>query len=132
MNDRDFIGWLRELFEPLGRMRAKAMFGGWGVYLDEIIVGIVADGRLYLKTDAQNLAEFQSAGCAPFVYDSPNGPMTMSYWSAPDEAMDSSEAMAPWARSAKAAALRKAAAKPARQRKPAPNPARKTGKRKPH
>jgi DNA transformation protein len=122
MSDKDFIAYLHELFDPFGRMRAKAMFGGWGVYLDEIIVGIVVDGRLYLKTDAQNLPEFEIAGCVPFVYDSPNGPMTMSYWSTPDDAMDSSDAMAPWARSAKAAALRKAAAKPARKRKQAAKP----------
>jgi DNA transformation protein len=34
----------------------------------------------------------------------------MSYWSIPDDAMDSSEAMAPWARLAKDAAGRKALA----------------------
>ena len=122
MSDKDFIAYLHELLDPFGRMRAKAMFGGWGVYLDEIIVGIVVDGRLYLKTDAENQAEFAAAGCAPFVYNSPNGPMTMSYWSAPDDAMDSSDAMAPWVRSAKSAALRKASTKPARKRKPTPKP----------
>ena len=122
MSDQDFIAYLQELFDPFGRMRARAMFGGWGVYLDEIIVGIVVDGRLYLKTDAENQAEFAAAGSEPFVYDSPNGPMAMSYWSAPDDAMDSSDAMTPWVRSARAAALRKAAAKPARKRKPAPKP----------
>ena len=122
MSDQDFIAYLHELLDPFGRMRAKAMFGGWGVYLDEIIVGIVVDGRLYLKTDAENQAEFAGAGCVPFVYDSKNGPMTMSYWSAPDDAMDSSGAMAPWVRSAKAAALRKAAAKHAPKNKAASNP----------
>ncbi len=122
MSDQDFIAYLHELLDPFGRMRAKAMFGGWGVYLDEIIVGIVVDGRLYLKTDADNQVEFAAAGCEPFVYDSVNGPMTMSYWSAPDDAMDSSEAMAPWLHLAKSAALRKAAAKPVRKRNPAPKP----------
>jgi DNA transformation protein len=144
MSDQDFIAYLHELFDPLGAMKARRMFGGWGVYLDGIIVGIVDEGRLYLKVDEQNQTQFQAAGCAPFVYQSPSGPMSISYWSAPDDAMDSSEAMAPWARSALSASLRKAVAKPVRKRKPAPKPkslksssataakpAKKTGKRKP-
>ena len=122
MGDKDFIAYLHELLDPFGHIHAKAMFGGWGVYLDELIVGIVVDARLYLKTDAQNQAEFAVAGSVPFVYDSANGSMAMSYWSAPDDAMDSADAMAPWLRSAKAAALRKAATKPARKRKPATQP----------
>jgi len=108
----DFITYLHELLEPFGKVSARAMFGGWGVYLDGTIIGIVVEGRLYLKADALTETQFASAGSAPFVYPSPKGPMTMSYWSAPDDAMDSSDAMAPWARLAKEAAARKAAAKP--------------------
>jgi DNA transformation protein len=107
----DFIAYLHELLEPVGRVSERAMFGGWGVYVDGTIIGIVVDGRLYLKADALTEPRFASAGSAPFVYPSANGPMAMSYWSAPDVALDSSEAMAPWARLAKEAAGRKAAAK---------------------
>jgi DNA transformation protein len=42
----------------------------------------------------------------------------MAYWRAPDEAMESRELAAPWARAALAAALRARAAKrPARRRR---------------
>ena len=111
MSDHDFIAWLHELLEPVGKVSARAMFGGWGVYLDGIIIGIVVEGRLYLKADALTEPEFVATGNAPFTYPSKNGPMTMSYWSVPDEAMDSSEAMRPWAKLAMEAARRKAAAK---------------------
>jgi DNA transformation protein len=111
MSDKDFIAWLHELLGPLGRVATRAMFGGHGVYLDGIIVGIIVDDQLYLKTDAVSQPQFAAAGCAPFVYISKDGPMPMSYWSVPDEAMDASEAMAPWAQLALAAAQRKAAAK---------------------
>ncbi|HEY2344274.1 MAG TPA: TfoX/Sxy family protein [Xanthomonadaceae bacterium] len=117
--DEAFIAHLHELLDPLGRVAARAMFGGWGLYLDGIIVGIVDEGRLYLKTDAESQPEFAAAGSAPFVYMSKEGPMAMSYWSVPDEALDATEAMAPWARLALAAALRKQAAKPVRKAKAA-------------
>jgi len=88
------------------------MFGGWGVYLDGLIVGIVDEGRFYLKTDAETQEQFAQAGSAPFVYPSKDGPMTMSYWSVPEEALEATEQMAPWARLALGAAVRKQAAKP--------------------
>ena len=112
MPQDDFIAYLHELLEPVGRVSARAMFGGHGVYLDGTIIGIVVDGRLYLKADASTEPEFVATGNAPFTYPSKNGPMAMSYWSVPDEALDSSEAMRPWAKRALEAAGRKAASKP--------------------
>jgi len=107
----DFIAYLHELLEPLGKVSARAMFGGHGVYVDGIIIGIVVEGRLYLKADALTEPRFVATGNAPFMYASPKGPMAMSYWSVPEEALDSPEAMGPWARLALEAARRKAAAK---------------------
>jgi DNA transformation protein and related proteins len=97
-----------ELLAPLGAVRAKRMFGGHGLYIDELI----AFERLYLKVDAPTKAAFEAAGCEPFVYDGKDKPMTMSYWTVPAEAMESPHLMEPWARQAIAAALRARAAKP--------------------
>ena len=117
--DEPLIAHLRELLDPLGRFTARAMFGGWGVYLDGLIIGIVDEGRFYLKTDIENQGQFAQAGSAPFVYMSKEGPMAMSYWSIPDEALEATELMAPWARLALAASLRKQAAKPSKKPKAA-------------
>ncbi|MFC5569826.1 TfoX/Sxy family protein [Lysobacter yangpyeongensis] len=106
------IEHLRDLFEPLGKISARAMFGGYGVYLDGIIIGVILDEALYLKTDEQTRADFKAAGCAPAVYEMRGKPLPMSYWSVPEEAMDSPQAMRPWAERAIAAARRKPAAKP--------------------
>lgn len=122
----DFIAYLHELLEPVGKVSARAMFGGWGVYVDGTIMGIVVDGRLYLKADALTEPRFAATGNAPFMYPSPKGPMPMSYWSVPEEALDSAAAMAPWARLALDAARRKAAAK-----KPVPRAKSKDAKPKP-
>ena len=111
MRHDDFIAYLHELLEPLGKVSARAMFGGWGIYLEGTIIGIVAEGRLYLKADALTEPRFAAAGSAPFMYPSPKGPMPMSYWAVPDAAMDSSGEMVPWARLAMEAAGRKASAK---------------------
>lgn len=106
------IEWFRELLAPLGRVRTRAMFGGHGVYVEDEFVAIVVDDVLYLKVDDETRAHFEGAGSRPFVYDAgERGEVAMSYWTAPDEALDDPDAMLPWARLALAAARRKPAAK---------------------
>jgi len=106
------IEWFRELLAPLGRVRTRAMFGGHGVYVDDEFIAIVVDDVLYLKVDAETQARFEGAGSQPFVYDAgERGEVAMSYWTAPDEALDDPEGMLPWARLALAAARRKPATK---------------------
>jgi DNA transformation protein len=102
----DLVEHTLELFAPLGAARAKRMFGGWGFYVDDLFIALVAFDRLYLKADADTEAAYRAAGSGPFVYDGGAKPVTMSYWAAPPEAMESPAAMAPWAQRAIAAALR--------------------------
>jgi len=106
----DFIAHLHDLFAGLGPISSRAMFGGHGVYFDGLIIGIVIDDALYLKADDETRGHFEVAGCAPFVYRQRRGepqPITTSYWSLPEDAMESPQAMLPWAKLAFGAALRK-------------------------
>lgn len=104
----EIVNWAQELFAPLGPIRIKAMFGGWGFYCEELFFALVADDTLYLKADdAESQSRFAAAGSAPFRYAHADGRITtLGYWSAPEEAMDSPMAMQPWAKLALACALR--------------------------
>jgi DNA transformation protein len=106
-----FVDHCLELLAPAGNVRARRMFGGHGLYIDDLFVAIIAFERLYLKVDAGSQPRFAAAGCEPFVYDAKSRAVAMSYWSAPPEAMDSPALMAPWARLAVAAALQARALK---------------------
>jgi DNA transformation protein len=102
-----FVAHVLELLAPLGAVRARRMFGGHGLYVDALFIALIADDRLYLKADATSRPAFERAGCTPFAYSrSDRAAVTLGYWSAPDDALDSQQAMAPWARLALAAALR--------------------------
>jgi DNA transformation protein len=107
-----FVAHVLELLAPLGAVQAKRMFGGHGLYVDSLFVALITGERLYLKADGQSRAPFERAGCTPFAYSrSDQSAVTLGYWSAPDEALDSPQGMAPWARLALAAALRAKASK---------------------
>lgn len=129
MNARnEFVAHCSELLQPLGSVRSRRMFGGHGLYVDELFVAIIAFGRLYLKADATTRPHFEAAGCQPFVYDGAGKQVTLGYFTAPDDAMESPAVMQPWARLALEAALRGRAAKAPKAAKKAPaRPAR--GKR---
>jgi DNA transformation protein and related proteins len=106
-----FVAHCMELLDTIGRARSRRMFGGHGVYIDDLFVAIIAFDRLYLKADEQTRDRFERAGCEPFVCEKKESAVSLGYWSAPDDAMESPPLMQPWARLALKAALRSRAAK---------------------
>jgi len=101
-----------DLLAGVGQVRARAMFGGYGLSLDGISIGLIADDRLYLRIDDATRAEFEGAGSSPFIYQSKNGPMTMkNYWALPEDSVDDPERAAKWGKLAVEAARRAETAK---------------------
>lgn len=107
----EFVDYLSELLAPLGRIRVKAMFGGHGIYCDERFFAIVIADTLYLKADDQTRDTFTKAGQKPFVFVMRGVEQSMSYYTAPAEALDDFDEMRPWAQMALAAAGRAAVKK---------------------
>lgn len=102
-----FVAHLLDLLEPLGGVSAKRMFGAYGIFRDGRMFGLVDGGELFLKTDAENRGNFEARDLAAFQYEMKDGRVSvMSYHRCPEEALDSTHAMRPWAESAIAAAKR--------------------------
>jgi DNA transformation protein len=102
----EFVEHVLEMLEPAGNVRAKRMFGGYGIYRDDLIFGLVAGDVLYLKTDEQSVGLFRERGIAPFVYVKQGEPTQTSYYAAPEEMLDDPEEAARWLAIACEAALR--------------------------
>jgi DNA transformation protein len=127
-----FVEYTLELLEPLGLVQARSMFGGWGLYQSGRMFGLIAEDRLYLKTDDLTRPDFEAAGGEPFIYDPGRGrkPIAMSYWTPPADASDDAHALLPWARRAVDAALRAAQKKKPAAKKSAPTKAKSPAARK--
>ena len=100
-----------ELLQPLGSVRSRRMFGGHGLYVDDLFVALILFDRLFLKADEQTRETFVSAGCEPFVYDGAGKKVTVGYFTVPPDAMESPALMLPWGRLALDAAVRSRAKK---------------------
>lgn len=102
----EFASHCAELLAPCGSVRIRRMFGGHGLYVDDLFVAVVTGESLYLKADPQTAAAFESAGGTRFAYRAKGRSVSLQFWTPPAEAMDSPRLMHPWARLAADAALR--------------------------
>lgn len=103
----EYLDWLFEQLAPLGRLRARAMFGAFGLYCDDLFFAIVDDDVLYLKVDQLTRAEFEAENLCPFTYPMKDGSTaTLSYYPVPDYVLESGPDLQNWARKGIAAALR--------------------------
>jgi DNA transformation protein len=103
---------IRELFAAFGTVVVKRMFGGAGIYAEEMMFALVHDGVIYLKADGHNAPAFEREDLAPFTYTTRHGKRgVMSYRRMPDRLYDDPDELAAWAREALAAARRGAARK---------------------
>jgi len=117
-NSPDFVAHVLELMRGAGSATARAMFGGHGIYLDGMIVGIVVADVLYLKTDDETRPAFVEQGPGQFEYRTKKGVIEgTGYYQPPEEALESPAAMREWLRLAQGAALRAAAVKARASRK---------------
>jgi DNA transformation protein len=101
----DFVEHVCELLAPLGEVRPRAMFGGYGIYVDELFCAIVMSDTLYFKVDDGNRADYEAAGAAPFKPFA-GRKMVMSYYEVPARVMDDRRAIVEWGRKAMEAARR--------------------------
>lgn len=108
---------IEEMFESVGPVTIRRMFGGKGIYARGIIFAVELRGELMLKGDEDSAPLLEAAGARRWHYEGKSGkPVAMPYWTIPDEALDDPDLMAKWARIALDAAIR-VTAREASQRK---------------
>lgn len=102
----EFSDNLHEVFERFGRIAVRRMFGGHGVFHDGRMFALVAQERLYLKADAQSVAQFEALRLPAFEYLRQGKVARLLYHEAPAEVFEDRDEAARWARIAWDAVLR--------------------------
>jgi DNA transformation protein len=107
--DPEFV---RELFSQFRPVTMKRLFGGAGLWSEDLMFGLVFDGAIYLKVDETSIPDFQREGSQPFVYRRAKSPgrigrHSLSYWRLPERLYDDPDELAVWAGRALAIAQRK-------------------------
>ncbi|WP_019501531.1 TfoX/Sxy family protein [Pseudanabaena sp. PCC 6802] len=98
----------------------RAMFGGYGLFADETIFGLIAYDILYFKVDEHNRGDYVNLDMSPFTYMGKHKPIQMSYYQVPESVFNDLETLAVWVEKAIAAGHR-AKVKQKRKSRPEPN-----------
>ena len=107
----EYKAFVAEIFEPLGSVEIKHMFGGAGVYYRDVMFALISNETLYLKADAINQEMFEEAGADRFHFKPQSGKnagkeIAMSFWELPEELLDDPDALVNWLHASVDAAYR--------------------------
>lgn len=97
MNQNSYSEYVQDILSPFGNIRVKAMFGGYGIYCNEVFFAIIVEGELYFKGDKGEVSEFyKSEGSEPFIYAAGDKKVTMNYWKVPEDLLEDNESLSKW------------------------------------
>ena len=102
-----------DLFSEFGPISLRRFFGGEGICVDEIMIGMIFDERIYFKTDETTRKAFEAEMCKPFSFKKRStGETVVTGWYAlPDRLYDDPGELVKWARAALAVASNSETAK---------------------
>ena len=92
-----FLGYVLDQLSGWGKVSARKMFGGAGLYRDGKMFALIADDVAYLKVDDSNRKAFVQAGSSPFK-PYPDKPTTMSYFEVPPDVLEEPDELVKWAK----------------------------------
>ncbi|MFL5487735.1 MAG: TfoX/Sxy family protein [Gemmatimonadaceae bacterium] len=87
-------------------IRARRMFGGVGLYSDDLFFALIADDTLYFKVDASTKPDYESRGMGPFRPFGDAGE-TMQYYELPEDVLEDPDSLRVWAEKSLAIARHK-------------------------
>ena len=105
-----------DLFQSFGPIAVKRMFGGEGIFAGPVMIGLVMDEQIYLRTDEASRSGYLKEKSRPFTFKKGGKVIATAYYSLPDRLLDDPDELAEWARSAHGIAMAKSVGKRAKRR----------------
>jgi DNA transformation protein len=108
----EYLQWILEQLSVAGRISSRRMFGGIGLYRDEVFFAIISSDVLYFKVGEGNRADYETRGARQFrpFLDKPH--LSMSYFEVPADILEDADECSVWVQRAVAVAV---AARPSRR-----------------
>lgn len=96
--DQEYIEYLLDLLEPIGRVESGRFFGGTGLTCDSVQFGMVMGTTLYFVVDDSTRPDYEAAGMSPFSYSTKKREVLVKrYYEVPVEILEDREALIDWA-----------------------------------
>ncbi|MCG6220036.1 TfoX/Sxy family DNA transformation protein [Vibrio diabolicus] len=89
--DKPILKDSMKLFEALGNIKSRSMFGGFGLFADETMFALVVNNQLHIRADQQTSSDFEKQGLKPYVYKKRGFPAVTKYYAISNDLWESSE-----------------------------------------
>ena len=86
----EYLNFVLEKLSPIGDIKSRAMFGGYGIFHEGLMFALISEDVLYFKVNKTNRAIYESAQSKPF-------PQGISYWEVPTDVLEENTKLHEWA-----------------------------------
>ena len=86
----EFLDFAMDKLSPVGYIKSRAMFGGYGIFHEGRMFALISEDILYFKVDESNREMYEQAGSQVF----PHG---ISYWEVPSDVLEDNDRLYEWA-----------------------------------
>jgi DNA transformation protein len=94
----DFLQFVIDQLEHLPGVRARRMFGAYGLYQRDDFFAIVDSGKLYFRTDDDSRLEYERRGMKPFAATPKQ--VLKNYFEVPVDVLEDDSLLCEWAATA--------------------------------
>jgi DNA transformation protein len=102
----EFVDYVSDILEQFDVITTRKMFGGYGIYKNGLMFGLIADNELYFKADEEAAEFFAQYNSTPFTYNNGKKLVKMSYWKVSDEVLEDTMVIKKWMDIAYSAAMK--------------------------
>ncbi|MBU2895415.1 TfoX/Sxy family DNA transformation protein [Vibrio hepatarius] len=78
--DKPILKQSMRLFDQLGHIKSRSMFGGFGIFADDTMFALVVNDKLHIRADDKLASQFQYEGLTPYVYKKRGFPVVTKYF----------------------------------------------------
>ena len=86
----EYLDFIMEELSPIGDIKSRAMFGGYGIFHQGLMFALISEDALYFKVSESNRDMYKRAQSKPF----PHG---ISYWEVPTDVLEENTKLHEWA-----------------------------------
>ena len=99
-----YTGYILDQLAESGSIVSRRMFGGLGIYVDEVFCAIVSSSnRFYLRVGSKNIDDFKEEVMTQF---SGRGGAGMPYYEVPEHVLEDSVVLSEWVSKGREEAIR--------------------------
>jgi DNA transformation protein and related proteins len=116
-HSNEYLQYVLEQLAGLRGVVSRRMFGGAGLYQDELFFALVSADTLYFKVSDDNRADYEARGMNRFRPYKDRPQVSLTYYEVPADVLEDPQQLVAWARRSLQAAATSKATKPKRKRK---------------